>query len=132
MDIWFQKPLQKNIGWAANKSLQQTLYFQVNIGIAMPLKIDKVSKQIIIKRRFGLKRDIIDFSDIVSISLDAVGCRDALIPNLAVKLKDETQIMYSNTFSAGNNIIKMAKGLSEQTGITLSDPYDFLLTKSNI
>ncbi|CAB5081507.1 hypothetical protein D3OALGA1CA_1283 [Olavius algarvensis associated proteobacterium Delta 3] len=40
--------------------------------------------------------------------------------------------MYSNTFSAGNNIIKMAKGLSEQTGITLSDPYDFLLTKSNI
>jgi hypothetical protein len=98
----------------------------------MPIKIDGESKQIMIKRRFGLKRDIIDFSDIVSISLDAVGCRDALIPNLVVKLKDETQIMYSNTFSAGNNIIKVAKGLSEQTGIALSDPYDFLSTKSKI
>lgn len=98
----------------------------------MSIKIDKVSKKIFIKRLFGFKREIIDFSDIASISLDAVGCKDALIPNLVVKLMDKTQIEYSNTFSAGNNIIKMAKYLNEQTGIALSDPCDFLSTKSKI
>ena len=75
----------------------------------MSMKIDKVSKQIIVKRLFGIKKEFIDFSKIASISLEAVGCRDALIPKLVVNLRNETQIEYSNTFSAGNNIIKMAE-----------------------